>query len=115
MTQLYNDVIALFETMDDKSGFDEICSSFMRTDPFAFSSVSGEEIMTAAGIQFSEVDSYGGEGQGDEFWSVYKFTRGNEEAHIQFVGYYESHHGPEYQDQCEVMAKIVEKIDWVGI
>jgi len=47
-------------------------------------------------ITYAYVDSYGGEGQGDEYWSVYEFTLDEEKVYVKFNGYYQSYNGSEY-------------------
>lgn len=50
-------------------------------------------------IFFSLEDSYGGEGQGDSYWSVYKFvnTENNEDVvYVKFDGWYASYSGSEF-------------------
>jgi hypothetical protein len=51
-------------------------------------------------VSFELLDSYGGEGQGDDFWSVYKFTdnRDGEEVLVKFEGWYASYSGAEYEN-----------------
>jgi hypothetical protein len=50
-------------------------------------------------VSFELLDSYGGEGQGSDYWSVYKFTDNNtgEEVFVKFDGWYASYDGAEYQ------------------
>lgn len=46
-------------------------------------------------------DSYGGEGQGDQYWSVYKVinrSNSNDFRLIKFDGYYSSYNGHEWSD-----------------
>ena len=49
-------------------------------------------------ISFKNVDSYGGEGQGEDYWSVYKFTLDNEICWVKFNGWYSSYSGSEYSN-----------------
>lgn len=44
------------------------------------------------------VDNYGGEGEGEVYWKVWKFTKGSEEVHVQFDGSYASYNGSTYDD-----------------
>lgn len=50
--------------------------------------------------QVDYVKSFGGEGQGDNYWSVYRFTKKNtgEEVYIRFEGYYASYIGAEFRE-----------------
>lgn len=44
------------------------------------------------------VDNFGGEGCGDQYWSVYSFTKDNETVYVQFDGWYASYVGSEYNE-----------------
>jgi hypothetical protein len=48
------------------------------------------------------LDSHGGEGQGDSYWRVYRFTKDSEVAHLKFDGWYASYSGPEFNETIEV-------------
>lgn len=50
------------------------------------------------GVQIECVDSYGGEGQGDTYYSVYSFKKDGEEVFVKFDGYYASYCGSEYTE-----------------
>lgn len=54
------------------------------------------ESFTEANVKFELEDSYGGEGQGEDYWTVYKFTDGTDEVFVQFDGYYASYSGSEF-------------------
>lgn len=43
-------------------------------------------------------DSYGGESQGEQYWSIYKFTNGTDEVYVKFDGSYYSYSGSEYNE-----------------
>ena len=43
-------------------------------------------------------DNYGGEGRGDDYWSVYSFTRGDEKIYVQFNGWSDSYNGAEFTE-----------------
>jgi hypothetical protein len=47
-------------------------------------------------IQVALEARYGGEDMGTDYWSVFKFTKGQEEIYVQFVGFYGSYDGAEY-------------------
>lgn len=55
------------------------------------------------------VESYGGEGDGSSYWTVYKFTdtETNETAYIQFDGWYASYVGSEFEEWFYVEPKEV--------
>lgn len=54
------------------------------------------ESFTEANVKFEHVDNHGGEGQGEDYWSVYKFTDGTDEVFVQFDGWYQSYSGCEF-------------------
>jgi len=49
-------------------------------------------------ITYAYVDSHGGEGMGDEYWSVYKFTKGKDEVLVKFNGSYQSYNGSDFDE-----------------
>jgi hypothetical protein len=61
-----------------------------------------------AGIAFECVEQEGGEGEGDQYWTVYKFTKGSDEVFVKFAGWYASYHGSEMNDYKIVTPKKVE-------
>jgi hypothetical protein len=54
--------------------------------------------LTEAGVVCQHEDNYGGEGQGDDYWSVYSFTRGDEKVYVKFNGWYASYNGAEFTE-----------------
>jgi hypothetical protein len=52
------------------------------------------------GLNWVQIESHGGgEGDGEECWSVYKFYNSEDDvAYIKFDGYYQSYNGSEYQE-----------------
>lgn len=59
------------------------------------------------GFTAEAVDSYGGEGMGDEYWSVVRFTKNGESALVKFDGWYASYNGAEYEEWFFVEAREV--------
>lgn len=59
------------------------------------------------------VEQFGGEGKGDEYYTVYHFV--DHDIYISFDGWYASHRGSEYNDMSEVRPKIVEKTEWEAV
>lgn len=47
-------------------------------------------------LKVEVVASYGGEGQGDDYYAVYSFDNGTEKVFVKFYGWYASYHGAEY-------------------
>lgn len=58
------------------------------------------------GVSVEYVDSYGGEGQEDSFWSVYRFVSDGKEFYLKFDGWYASHNGAEFDRVFEVHPKV---------
>ena len=54
--------------------------------------------LNAESITATNVKHHGGEGQGDDYYSVYSFTSGNETVHVKFQGWYASYHGSEFNE-----------------
>jgi hypothetical protein len=48
------------------------------------------------GISINLVDTYGGEDQGSDYWSVWKFIKDSDTVLIKFYGFYASHYGTDY-------------------
>jgi hypothetical protein len=61
----------------------------------------------------SLVDDYGGEDMGSTYYTVHKFTRGDEEVFIKFYGFYSSYNGTDYEGFCQVFPKEVTKVEYV--
>jgi hypothetical protein len=79
-------------------------------------SEDAEAILDTLGIKHEYEDSYGGEGRGEEYWSVYSFTKDSETVYVKFDGSYASYNGSEYDDYYfvnpkQVMVTQYEKID----
>jgi len=81
------------------------CEFQAKQKPWDTDEVSAfRKVLTDAGITFEEVDRYGGEDQGSDYWSVYSFTNGMEAAFIKFDGWYASYEGSTYDSFYEVQA-----------
>jgi hypothetical protein len=62
----------------------------------------------------SEEDRFGGEGQGDQYWIVYSFTKDGNTQYFKVDAYYESWNGANWEDAelSEVKAVEVVKTEW---
>jgi len=49
--------------------------------------------LETAAVSLAHEDSYGGEGQGEDFWSVYSFSNGDRTVYVKFDGWYRSYSG----------------------
>lgn len=61
----------------------------------------------AANIKVEYADSYGGEGMGDRYWTVYKFSQGENVEYLKFDGWYQSYNGAEFSEYFWVKPKQV--------
>ena len=65
-----------------------------------------------AGITAKCIDSYGGEGKGEDCWTVYEFYNGNESVYVQFDGWYASYNGSEFNEWFFVEPKEVKVVEF---
>ena len=56
------------------------------------------EILQSHGIDFEQKDQFGGEGQGEDYYSVYRFFTKEDECYIKFSGRYQSYSGVDYSE-----------------
>lgn len=56
-------------------------------------------------IKFKLEDNYGGEGQGEQYWSVYSFEKDGKKVYVRFNGWYASYVGSEFVDWAFVEPK----------
>jgi len=71
-----------------------------------------KELFEETGFELERIDGYGGEDEGTEYWSVWKFTRGSESVLVRFNGYYQSHCDTEYLGYEFVIPKEVMVIQY---
>lgn len=76
-------------------------------------SVYVRDIFQDTGIALEFVACRGGEDEGTEYWSVWKFTKGKESVLVQFTGYYQSHCDTEYLGYQFVIPKEVMVVQYV--
>ena len=65
-----------------------------------------------AGITTGYADSYGGEGKGEDYWIVYKFSKGDEAVYVRFDGWYASYDGSEFNEWFFVEPKEVQVVQF---
>lgn len=53
------------------------------------------------------MEQHGGEGEGDQYWSVWKFFKGSESVYYKFNGWYASYNGAEFTEVFRVHPKQV--------
>ena len=89
-----------------KETLERILEQLSEDDKEAFMDGDGpEELFNNELIIVKNVDSYGGEDMGSDYWSVYSFTKDNEEVFVKFYGWYASHYGSEYRGHKFVAPK----------
>lgn len=64
-----------------------------------------EEDLLRAGITSSVVEQYGGEDQGSDYYTIWKFKRDGEVCYVKFEGWYQSFVGAEFEEFIEVTPK----------
>ena len=74
-----------------------------------------ENYFDGGDARVSLVDNYGGEGQGDEFWYVLKFTEGARQVFVRLNGSYSSYAGRDYDDWEFVKPVQVTRTEWAGM
>lgn len=65
------------------------------------------------GIEATMVNHYGGEDEGSTYYTVYKFTQGDDVVYLKFSGWYASYNGADYRDFQQVHPKEVTKVEYV--
>lgn len=68
--------------------------------------------LEALGWELTPSDSYGGEGQGDSYWYVFKVSDGKTVRHVKVDGWYASYSGGEYDTWYEVFPKQKQVTVW---
>lgn len=96
-------------TQDGQEHGDLIESLFH--DEFSWS-YKPSDIPAPDGWTCEKVDSYGGEGQGETYYTVYKFSKEEQEVYIYFDGWYQSYHGSEFSEYFEVVPQEVKRIEY---
>lgn len=63
-----------------------------------YGSDEDRQALKDSGIEVEHVANHGGEGEGSDYWSVYKFTKDGESVYVKFQGYYASYVGSEFHE-----------------
>lgn len=99
----------------DTAGSD-VLGSFFQSDTLEIDKWTDDESETEVfvnktkglNIDYEHVDNHGGEGEGEDYWSVYKFTHGTDIVYVKFSGSYQSYSGSDYNEWFFVVPKAVE-------
>lgn len=97
----------------DEAGHNTLQSAFFHEEigcSYCEDSDELETALNAANIKFECVEQHGGEGEGEDFYTVYKFTKADEIVFVKFQGWYQSYNGSEMTDWAFVTPKKVEVI-----
>jgi hypothetical protein len=84
--------------------FEKLKSEGVSVDSFAYGDFDSEELGFG---EFDEVDQYGGEGQGDTWYSVKYFPKFD--LYIRTDGYYSSYNGTDFDNGYGEEVKPVQK------
>ena len=110
----FKEIINLINSDPETHGCDEYCYSVERALFYNYFSTDNIDLFN--GWKIECVDSYGGEGQGEKFYSVYKVTdpSGNY-CFVQFDVSYYSYDGANYSRYFQVIGKKVEVTQYFEI
>ena len=97
LTEFQLKVKALLDDADSDV-IDEFFGSEMNIDCKRWDSDVICTFKSSCELEFHHQDNQGGEGQGEDYWSVYKFTNGTDEAYVKFQGWYASYNGAEFTE-----------------
>ena len=87
----------------DVNGTNEIVTAFFESEYDAKKTDFWlNKFLAENGITATYMDNHGGEEQGSEYWSIYKFSNGTDDCYIQFNGWYASYHGSEFTEYFAV-------------
>lgn len=103
--KLKETVKEFLEAEYSEGDYDSITYAMFESDyPKEDSKYNGEfehEVLTKAkelNLKVEFVDNFGGEGCGNQYWSVYSFTDSLNVVYVQFDGWYASYVGSEYNE-----------------
>lgn len=103
---MFNDKVVALLAEANNSVLSEFFDCEFQVEPSAWDSeeiIEFRNVLLNAGITFEQVDRYGGEDQGSDYWSVYSFSDGMQVVFIQFQGWYASYEGSTYEEFFEVV------------
>ncbi len=97
---LKDTIKALFDETSDsilEQGFfhEEISSDYEGYEEDEESIDGLSKALTIAQVSFECVEQHGGEGEGENYYTVYQFTKGCETVFVKFQGWYQSYNGSE--------------------
>ena len=100
---------SITDEVDDREDVDEL-SERLSSQSYYFKKGLAKDLSTEFII--NEVDHYGGEGRGDNYYDVFKIQRIQDEDDFVFIkisGYYSSYNGTEYESFDDAVSKVQPK------
>jgi hypothetical protein len=115
MTKLVNTIINLIRENDLENDFFQSAYGSEYGSEYGDEDIADfKEALAELGVKKVKFeDSYGGEGCGDDFWTVYSFSDGKETVLIKFDGYYGSYSGSDFHEMFEAKAVPKEGFNYV--
>lgn len=74
-----------------------------------------KQVLGAAGVILEHEAQHGGEGEGEEYWSIYSFAKDGEKLYVKFDGYYQSYDGSELEQWFYVEPKEVMVVQYFPV
>lgn len=90
-----------------------LCDDLMRCYNQSCITSYHQEMLDKIGVKAEFVDRRGGEGQGDVYFSVIRFSSLEESVLVKFRGYWTSHEGADYYEWSFVQPIKVEVTEYV--
>jgi len=118
MSTLREDLLSFFQDEEVTEDYDNTCDFFMHGGYLEYDD-GIRNWLAEKQIVAELMEEYGGEDQGSDYWSVWRFERiiktdglMREEVFYKFSGWYASYVGAEFQEVFEVEPVEVVKIEW---
>ena len=105
LTEFQLKVKALLDDADSDVINEFFRSELINTDCGEWDSDEICTFKSSCELEFHHQDNQGGEGQGEDYWSVYKFTDGTNETYVKFDGWYASYNGSGFSEWLFVESK----------
>ena len=93
------------------------CSGYYSTNKYDYFNSDVDSTFEVEGktITVVQVDSYGGEDQGEKYWKIYKFSCNGTDVFVKFDGSYYSYDGSTFERWFFVEPRIVEVTQYFEI
>ncbi len=97
MTQFTKVLTEILKEAEESTGINNFFeSAFQCSYNEKYKNITGESLKSN-NIEVEFITNFGGEGEGRDYYSVYKFTKDSETIYVKFQGYYQSYDGSEYE------------------